>query len=1112
MLEITAKSDATVSVIEGSFPVGERNQIKINIEDDVLKQYIKTIGTNTCIPEYNLYSYGNFSSLGDIEKIQLNLNPGSAVSIISGYGKDHSRCLYCNSTTDAGLGLCELVPDTQKLTIGEKYKFVAYVKAESGSVVQLNLKDIQNNTVVADSDWKLIVNEFTATTEDFSATVNIQGVGTCYIDSISLFLAENEIINNYYDNIEICVDIVNPCNNDVLINDVITYSKPDSSETYVILYVPPITVLDFEDNILCQLRINLLQEQRDKYLGDSKYNKIKECVYNSNNFILNGYIIPYDKEYQKIQDEINQINIYIKDLSSKVDKNTEDISNLEDKVDTDYQELNDKINENYKVLNTKIDNSVNTLNQSITDANTKIDNVNSTLNDKIDNTKTELDSKIDTTNTELTQKIEDLEDYSNNTFANAFKTTIKPKVYYSSIFDYDSCTIDNTSISPVHHNIEVTTYKSQEYSGVGVTVTNKSSDITYISPDDLEYLPYAWSLSEVSQLNLISYEGFKVSYDTSINSAKFTVTPGHYLNNHLQIGFSWQDIIQRFAGHRDFQSIVKQKYISIRYRTNIDNTIVDVSCRSALGESWLHTMPTEIGDENWHSINIDMSTMTGGEGVPSIDDTTVKVVLKPFGGGDVDVATESYFEIIYIVCSDDQNFAFNTYQYQYDNGYNTLNSLNQGLFYYIGSSYGKTCRIKYDGVSDDDTVVNTVWPIVKINNNTIATKLGIENSTISLLYNYKGLQSKNTEPAYEFYNLVEDVQYNNRYKNLTINLKNRPSKNLDFEFQFLGTLNTIDYYWSTPDSPLIKIPSNKYIQDNSKITFISTGMLYYVAGGSNYSVTYNADSNLIEKEVQQISKDLSTLSTDYNSFKSKTNTDINTLKQQDIQLNDEITLINDSLKDYAKTADVYSKTDADNKFNTIDSFNDYKTSNDKTVKDISTKLNTLEQNFNDYKTSNDQAVQELQTSFNSYKSNTDKAIQDINDELNSQKTEFNSYKTSNDETVLNLTNSFNEYKTSNNEVVNNLSNNLSTLNTSFNEYKTSNDNALNTTNSNLTSLQTNFNNYKTSNDEEISNIKTSISSLNTKVDNQNTELKAYTDQKINEAITESITQVLNTEV
>lgn len=289
MLEIRAKEDATIAVEKGSFPLGGRDKIKIYIEDEIIKQYVKTLNTNTSTVEANLYQYGTFSNESDIKNINYNLKLGANVGIAPGFSDNYSRCLHCHAE-NAGLGTCILKPNEQ-VEISTLYKFSCKVAATEGTTAYLRCKGADILSIPADGEWHQIYTIFTAK-EDFEVSVEMLSQGDVYIDNLDLFKSEDEVIDNYFDNIEFEVKILNPCSSsNVKINDIITYG-----DDFVILNVPPIINVDYQDNILCQLIVNLYQMPRLQILGDTEYNKVKECVYQSDPFVLTGYILPPDSD------------------------------------------------------------------------------------------------------------------------------------------------------------------------------------------------------------------------------------------------------------------------------------------------------------------------------------------------------------------------------------------------------------------------------------------------------------------------------------------------------------------------------------------------------------------------------------------------------------------------------------------------------------------------------------------------------------------------------------------------------------------------------------------------------------------------------------------------
>lgn len=298
MITLRANENAIIDVIDGAFPLGQRNTIKVFIADENLKQYIKTVGTDTCLKEHNLINYGDFNQEHSIDNIVLNLTFNSSVYLASGYLDNLSRCLYCTTTDSSGLGTCKLKL-TGKLEKGKKYKLSFKSSADATGLylsIDNNLISIANSP----NKWQAMTFAFTANSDNIDGLYVIMSSGWCYLDDIQLFSVENEVADNYYDNIEAEIKINNPIQNTV-INEIINYSLPTADEPYIILYMPEISVVDFQDNLMCNLVINLLQEPHNSYLGNTYYHKEKTCVYQSENFVLNGFILPPDSEQNEYE-------------------------------------------------------------------------------------------------------------------------------------------------------------------------------------------------------------------------------------------------------------------------------------------------------------------------------------------------------------------------------------------------------------------------------------------------------------------------------------------------------------------------------------------------------------------------------------------------------------------------------------------------------------------------------------------------------------------------------------------------------------------------------------------------------------------------------------------
>lgn len=118
-----------------------------------------------------------------------------------------------------------------------------------------------------------------------------------------------------------------------------------------------------------------------------------------------------------------------------------------------------------------------------------------------------------------------------------------------------------------------------------------------------------------------------------------TAKPGSYTNDDLKITFLFADI-----------SLTELRYVKFRYRTDSVSQRIDTTIRSSGNESWPSSHPVPKGDGKWHEEIIDIFDMTGGGGVPPVGELGIRLVLKPFGAGNVTLAKDQYFDIEYVAC------------------------------------------------------------------------------------------------------------------------------------------------------------------------------------------------------------------------------------------------------------------------------------------------------------------------------------------------------------------------------------------------------------------------------------------------------------------------------
>lgn len=301
MLEINAKENTQIEVLKGDFPLGNRDKILVHFLDPLLIETIRNMlsGIGTCKPEDNYYTYGTFDK--GIEDLILDLNENAVVNTVSGICQNYSNCLHCSATN--GLGLVELKPDNNLMEIGKKYIFSCYIHVNSGEC-EITAKDNENNIIfdinkTNNFGWLFIKQEFIAKDTTFNLFLNIPSSGEFYIDNVMLFDSVNELIESRYD-ITTEIDILNPCNclnkNENRICKVIDWIV-DKETISVLLEFPAITVVDYQDNILCSLVIYQHLKKRIVTLGNTLYNADTICIYHSDNFVLNGYILPPDIDY-----------------------------------------------------------------------------------------------------------------------------------------------------------------------------------------------------------------------------------------------------------------------------------------------------------------------------------------------------------------------------------------------------------------------------------------------------------------------------------------------------------------------------------------------------------------------------------------------------------------------------------------------------------------------------------------------------------------------------------------------------------------------------------------------------------------------------------------------
>lgn len=291
MLEITAKENATIAITNGEFPLGQRNSIKVNIEDELLKEHNSTFKTGICKKEYNYYTYGNFDEL-NTEYIKVynetnereQENPENYLTISQGYKENSSNCLHC-ITTDKIISIDFLTNNDSLISYDDEsdtfivsFDFIS-LKGTVTAIIGTAEYDLSKYT-----EWF----KFKADSKTYDKiTLKVSKNSEFYLDNLYLFNSKNEIIDH---NLKAEIKIINPCyydNKGILDN---TFNWTDNS---VMFDMPSnITSVDYQDNILCQLIFYYFRPKYYNYLDNYIYNKEKDIIYTSENFTLHGYVMP----------------------------------------------------------------------------------------------------------------------------------------------------------------------------------------------------------------------------------------------------------------------------------------------------------------------------------------------------------------------------------------------------------------------------------------------------------------------------------------------------------------------------------------------------------------------------------------------------------------------------------------------------------------------------------------------------------------------------------------------------------------------------------------------------------------------------------------------------
>lgn len=330
MIELIANENSTIDVINGEFPIGQRNTIKIRLEDKLLnKKDINFTGTGTCDVKFNLLSYGNFDTTSAISNLILNLSEDTTVTventdICKNDIINKSNCLHCytsNSIKD-GYGKIELPLNNASNNFVNNSEYILSFYA-IGKNSKVTVKDSANITYtsiqVDDSMWtwqqykvKFMISSNSRIPSIFIESMNKDSESEIFIDSIYMFESQYENLEPKDNKLESKIIITNPLPIRTLCR-VLSYTKfvyNDEGDYYIdVLMAMPdnIVNLDIYNNIRCQFGIMEKLPEKITTLGNSFYTDDRSYIYLSEAFTLNGYLVSpldFDAQIDLVVDKI----------------------------------------------------------------------------------------------------------------------------------------------------------------------------------------------------------------------------------------------------------------------------------------------------------------------------------------------------------------------------------------------------------------------------------------------------------------------------------------------------------------------------------------------------------------------------------------------------------------------------------------------------------------------------------------------------------------------------------------------------------------------------------------------------------------------------------------
>lgn len=311
MIQLSAKNNATIEIIDNRFPLGQQDTALVLIDDNIIRDKFSLINTGTCPVQYNQYSYGDFEDVCLAKKYLITeLNPDCIVDIESGQGYDLSNALMLYATDNTDIGNVTLMPDNitiDSIKEDETYIFSCLVRLLEGSLtISIAEQKIEvTDTITKYDSWLKIRKEIKGSDIKNNNIGLDLFSGKCYIDNIAFFNSKYETTQTD-SKLDVEIEILNPCNYDVKINQILNWysmncncNKEEDNNIAILLAVPPITVVDFDSNLLCKFVIKQILPKRVAYLDNIIYNTCNLTIYESDPFILRGYVIPKAQQVLK---------------------------------------------------------------------------------------------------------------------------------------------------------------------------------------------------------------------------------------------------------------------------------------------------------------------------------------------------------------------------------------------------------------------------------------------------------------------------------------------------------------------------------------------------------------------------------------------------------------------------------------------------------------------------------------------------------------------------------------------------------------------------------------------------------------------------------------------